>query len=211
MKNYRAWLIISTFYLVILGGGWLLGQWLPNLIDLNITPSSEPMIHNAIMTMMVVFILASAIPFVPGAEIGFGFIMLFGGKIAVLVYAGMVFALLLAFLVGRLVPLSFVAQITQFIGLKRANKFIMKLATLNSEQRMALLTGKDSSRYSPFLLRHRYLILALTLNLPGNSLIGGGGGIAFIAGVSRMFSYGGYIMAICIAVLPVPAFFYLTR
>jgi len=50
----------------------------------------------------------------------------------------------------------------------------------------------------------------LVLNLPGNSLVGGGGGIAFIAGLSGMFSYIGFILAIAIAVAPVPVFFYFT-
>lgn len=210
MIKKHPWLIVLVFYVVIFGGGWMLGQWLPQLIDLNITPRSEPMIHKTIMTVMVIFIFASAIPFVPGAEIGFGFIMLFGGKISILVYAGMVTALALAFLIGRLVALSLIARVFKKLGFRRAYEFMMKLDPLSPADRLSLLVGPSSSKFTPFLLRHRYIFLVIVLNLPGNSLIGGGGGIAFIAGISRMFSYKGYFLSIAIAVLPVPLFFYLT-
>jgi len=53
--------------------------------------------------------------------------------------------------------------------------------------------------------------LILTLNIPGNSLVGGGGGIAFIAGLSGLFSYPAYLATILIAVAPVPAFFFFTQ
>jgi len=197
--------------LVLLGGGWLAGQWLPQAVDLNITATSEPLIHRAIMTTMVFFIVASALPFVPGAEIGFGFIMLFGGKIAPLVYVGMVTALILAFLIGRLVPLSVVAAVFEKLNFRRAHEFIVKLSRLSAQDRLELLTENARGRMGPFMLRHRYLLLVMAINLPGNSLIGGGGGIAFIAGLSGLFSYAGYLIAITIAVLPVPVFFYLTQ
>jgi len=63
----------------------------------------------------------------------------------------------------------------------------------------------------PIMLRHRYLLLMLALNLTGNSLVGGGGGIVFIAGLSGLFSYHGYLLAILIAVSPVPVFFFITQ
>lgn len=211
MKKPPKWIYFFAFYVVLLGGGWLAGQWLPQLIDLNMTPRSEPIIHNVIMTMMVVFIIASALPFVPGAEIGFGFIMLFGGKIAPLVYAGMVSALLIAFLVGRLVPLAVVTRVFKRFGLKKAAEFSSELAETDPEQQLMLLTRNSPSKFAPFAIRHRFILLAVILNLPGNSLIGGGGGIAFIAGVSKMFSVRGYVLTVLIAVLPVPLFFLLTQ
>ena len=49
-----------------------------------------------------------------------------------------------------------------------------------------------------------YLALAVALNIPGNYLIGGGGGIALFAGVSRLFSVPGFVITIMLAVAPVP-------
>ena len=65
------------------------------------------------------------------------------------------------------------------------------------------------SRGVPALVRHRHLALAGALNLPGNFLIGGGGGIALIAGVSKLYSVTGFVLTSAIAVAPVPLAVYL--
>jgi len=44
----------------------------------------------------------------------------------------------------------------------------------------------------------------VALNIPGNYVIGGGGGIALIAGVSRVYSIPGFLLTILLAVAPVP-------
>lgn len=56
----------------------------------------------------------------------------------------------------------------------------------------------------PRLLRHRYLALAVALNLPGNTLLGGGGGIALMAGLSGLYPMPAYLTTVAIAVAPVP-------
>ena len=202
------WLV--AIYAILLGGGWLAGQWLPQITDFHATPRSEPIVHRAIMTTAAIFVLASALPFVPGAEIGFGLLMLFGGRIALLVYVCMIVALIMAYLVGRLVPPSLVAQAFARLDLKRAHEFVLRLAPLNAEDRIALLTENAPRRFVPVMLRHRYLALMLLFNLPGNSIVGGGGGIAFTAGMSGLFSLPGFVAAIAVAVAPVPLFFFVT-
>jgi hypothetical protein len=57
------------------------------------------------------------------------------------------------------------------------------------------------------LLRYRYLALALAVNLPGNVILCGGGGIALMAGLSRLFDPLPFLLTILLAVLPVPMFF----
>ncbi|NDW52800.1 hypothetical protein [Aliiroseovarius sp. PrR006] len=162
------------------------------------------------MTAMVVFVIASATPFVPGAEIGFGLILLFGGKIAPLVYLGMVAALFLAFSIGRLLPLSWLAAFFQYVGLERAHKFVLKQHSKSPRQRLEALTENVPNRFADLLLRHRYLLIIVVLNLPGNSLIGGGGGIALLAGISGLFSMTKMALTVAIAVAPIPLFFFLT-
>ncbi|HXV11709.1 MAG TPA: hypothetical protein VD839_12995, partial [Burkholderiales bacterium] len=61
------------------------------------------------------------------------------------------------------------------------------------------------------LLNHRYLLLALLLNLPGNVLIGGGGGIAMMAGMSRLYSFPSYLALISVAILPGPVLVMLSK
>ena len=135
---------------------------------------------------------------------------LFFALAALLVYVGMLAALMLAFVAGRLLPISLLAKFFKRLGFERAHGFILGIQPLSRRERLALLTQMAPSRMVPLLARHRYLLLMLILNLPGNSLVGGGGGIAFVAGLSRLFSAAGFIAAIVIAVAPIPLFFYLT-
>jgi hypothetical protein len=44
----------------------------------------------------------------------------------------------------------------------------------------------------------------VAINLPGNIVIGGGGGIALMAGLSRLFSPSGFVVTVAIATLPIP-------
>ena len=60
--------------------------------------------------------------------------------------------------------------------------------------------------YIPWLLKHRYIAVIVALNVPGNALIGGGGGIALLAGMSGLFTFPRYLAALALAVLPVPLF-----
>jgi len=46
----------------------------------------------------------------------------------------------------------------------------------------------------------------LAINLPGNMILGGGGGLALMAAMSRMFSIQEYLLMVAVAVLPVPLF-----
>jgi hypothetical protein len=59
----------------------------------------------------------------------------------------------------------------------------------------------------PYLLKHRYLMLAVALNLPGNVIIGGGGGIGLIAGMSRLCPFPRYILFVSVAITPLPILF----
>lgn len=59
---------------------------------------------------------------------------------------------------------------------------------------------------SRVLVDHRDLALIAVLNMPGNALIGGGGGIALVAGMSGMFRPDRYLLAVAIAALPIPLF-----
>ncbi|MCO6746545.1 hypothetical protein KQH42_30565, partial [Streptomyces sp. CHA1] len=49
-----------------------------------------------------------------------------------------------------------------------------------------------------------YVALALAVNTPGNSIIGGGGGIMMMAGLSGIFSPLATFLTVTIAVSPVP-------
>ena len=105
-------------YRVLLFGGWFLGEMVRDLVIPEMRPMNEPVIHRLVMSAFVIFIVVAAIPFVPGAEIGFALLLIFGGQAAPLVYLGMVGALLIAYATARLVPSSALGRALDWLGLK---------------------------------------------------------------------------------------------
>jgi hypothetical protein len=202
--------LLLAVYLLLLAGGFYAGHALLRQASLTAQPMSGPGVHLMIATTTMIYTAASAIPFIPGAEIGFGLIFLFGGKIAGIVYAAMLAALTSSYLAGRLIPPSLCAAAFGFAGLHRARDLVLRMAPLPPDRKLDVLMEHAPSRIVPFLLRHRYLALMALINIPGNSLVGGGGGIAFTAGMSGLFTLPRYFAAIAIAIAPLPVFFMLT-
>ena len=192
-------LLVTLLLVASYVGDRVTSQLVPHL-----TPSTETTVHRLIMVATCVYIVLMMLPFVPGAEIGLGMMAMFGPKIAPLVYGSTVLALVLSFLVGRLVPQDRIARGFRTLRLHRASSLLEKLAPMDAQERVEYLLQGASSRIVTFLLRHRFLALIVALNIPGNSVIGGGGGISLVAGFSRLFSFPVFVLLVAIAVAPVP-------
>lgn len=177
---------------------------LEDAMSFSILPKSPVAIGIAITAATVFYIVFLALPYVPGAEIGVFMLALFGARIAPLIYAATVLSLLLAFGVGRLVPLEIVARGLARVRLQRAAALVTRMAATPVADIPALLVPQDQSRFYAFFIRFRYVALMVLFNLPGNMLIGGGGGIAMAAGLSRLYRPLPYLMSVIVAVLPVP-------
>jgi hypothetical protein len=195
----RRVLMILT-YATLLFGGAMLGHVLMDFARVDIRPSGELMLDRMILAAAFIFSLAAALPFVPGVEIGLALLLVFGHRIALLVYLAMVIAPVVTYLVGRLVPVVSTAQVFRYLGLSRARDMALRLAALFEHA---------PRRWLPALLRYRICALVLLFNLPVNALIGGGGGIAFAAGLSRLYHFPSYLLAVAVAVAPVPLLFVL--
>ncbi len=165
---------------------------------------SEPTMHTLIMTASAIYFVLMSIPFMPGMEIGLSMILVLGPKIVFLVYICTFLALIPPYLIGRLIPAQYCARAFKFLGLERLGRLMDQMAPLSAEQRLAFLLDTTPSRITPFLLRHRFVALAAVLNIPGNILIGGGGGIAMLAGVTGLYPLPAYLLTIALAVAPVP-------
>jgi hypothetical protein len=196
-------------------GLYILGQFVADVVvqqfGFVMHVRSEPTFHRLIMTASAIYIALMAIPFMPGVEVGISMILFFGPKICFLIYFGTVLALIPPYLVGRLIPARYCARAFDFVGLTRARRLMDQIAPLSADQRLAFLMENAPSRVAPFLLRHRYLALAVVLNLPGNMLIGGGGGIAMLTGVTGLYSLPAYLLTVALAVAPVPLIITLTE
>ncbi len=192
------------FLVALLVAANVIARNLPDTLNFEIRVGNEDAVHQAIMVSAVIYSLLLAIPFVPGAEIGLALFAMLGPAIAVLVYVCTVIGLSLGFVVGRLIPLSSLIRFAEDIKLDRTSKLLKGIEPLGKQEMLAFLASKTPNRLLPILLRYRYFALAVALNVPGNFLIGGGGGIALFAGVSRLYSIPGYLLTIAISVAPVP-------
>lgn len=162
-----------------------------------------------IAVSLLVYAALIAIPFVPGVEIGVALLMLQGAEIAPLVYLATLTGLLGAFLIGNYVPLTWIGSAFRDLGLKKPAQLFSDIEHMSRAERVVHLQSHLPDWAAPYMIRFRYLGLVLLLNTPGSSVIGGGGGIAMIAGLSGLFSIRATALSIALAVAPVPLFFWL--
>ncbi|MFO7856330.1 MAG: hypothetical protein R6V44_14160 [Paracoccaceae bacterium] len=173
-------------------------------LDQMVMSQNEIVVHRSIMAATAAFVVLLAIPFVPGAEIGLTMLAVFGPPIAPLVYGATVTALTLSFLVGRLLPPPIVARALRGLRLARAAEAVETAAPLPREARLARLMQGGAPWLLRLATRFRYVALLVAINVPGNFLIGGGGGIALMAGMSGLFAPLPFVLTVAVAVAPVP-------
>jgi hypothetical protein len=201
--RWRTLLKIFAFFLLIVGAN-VVAAWVTDALKLQIRPSNEDLVHRMIMVSAIIYALLIAVPFVPGVEVGLALIAMLGPAIALLVYVATVAGLATSFLVGRVVSVGWLIGLLEEFNFQRARQLLGTIEPLTTDDRIAFLVASAPNRVVPFLLRHRYLALAIALNLPGNFLLGGGGGIALLAGVSRLYAVPGFLTTVACAVAPVP-------
>jgi hypothetical protein len=185
------------------------GTWLGQQINFQLFPRHESMLQGALLIALLLYILLMATPFMPGLEVGMAVMLLFGSKSALLVYFCTIVALSISYTIGRYFPLRIVHRLLKWLCLEKASELVIELEPLAQQERLEYLSGKAPSRITPFLLKHRFVAIAILLNLPGNALIGGGGGIGLVVGMSRLVPFHTYVLVMAIAVSPVPLFIYL--
>jgi hypothetical protein len=179
-------------------------EGLAEALRFEVRPNNEDLVHKMVTISAVAYAVLIAIPFVPGVEIGLTLIGVLGPPIVFLVYLSTLAGLSASFAVGRLISLEGLIGLLDDLRFRRANRLLSTIAPMTLEDRLAFLVANSPGRFVPFLLRHRYIALAIILNLPGNIVIGGGGGIALMAGASRLYSVPGFLATIVLAVAPVP-------
>ena len=164
----------------------------------------DDLMLGVLTALLLAYAILIAIPFMPGIEIGISLLLLKGASIAPLVYGATVLGLSLALIAGRFTPYQWLHGLLADLRLRRACNLVERLTPMTREERLEHLASRAPRWLKPLMRTGRYLLLAVLLNVPGNSVIGGGGGIAFIAGFSRLFRPGIAILVIALAVLPVP-------
>jgi len=184
------------------------GTWLTQQINFQLLPRHDSMLELMVLGSTLLFVILMAIPFMPGIEIGLALMILLGSKGALLVYLCTVVALAISFIIGRRTPPHVIIRLLDWLHLHKASALVAQLEPLDQQQRLKLLYERAPSKLLPFLLKHRFLAIVVVLNLPGNALIGGGGGIGVIAGMSKIFPFYIFVLLVAVAAIPIPLLFY---
>lgn len=163
-----------------------------------------PLMIGLLAVLLLTYALVLAVPFAPGIEIGITLLVLRGAEIAPFVYLATVLGLSVAFLVGRFLPYAWLHGVFSDLRMYRVCRLVEHVEPKSREERLAMLSERLPPLLRPVLGQGRYILLAVVLNVPGNMVLGGGGGLAFLAGFSRLYSSWVAILVIALAVLPVP-------
>ncbi len=181
-------------------GGHLIVLFLERIAGLQQLAADEMLSHPAVVFLVIAYVVLLAIPFVPGAELGFFLLLLFGADIAPIVYGATIIGMTLAYTVGTLIPSD--KLLSRFPGLG-LNGFHNLARKCDDE----IGNRKPVGRWLCLCLRHRCAALAIIVNTPGNTILGGGGGIALAAGLSRLYKPTHFLATVAVAVAPVPITF----
>ena len=203
MPSKRALFFLGCYVGLIVGGA-LLGERIAAALDLDLWPHTEPTVHRMIVVALIAYTVLMALPFVPGVEIGLALIAIFGARVVPVIYLSTVLALVSAFALGRLAPATTLAAGRRSVGLARAARHVGETANLDPAERRARIEAALPKSLRPWLLKVPVLLMLVLFNLPGNTLAGGGGGIAMALGASRLISWPAYAIGVAIAVSPVP-------
>jgi len=154
--------------------------------------------------VLIAYALMIAIPFMPGVEIGFSLILMSGAEFAPVVYLATVAGLIIAYSAGRCLPYAWLRRILLDLRLSGACRMLDVVGPLPAEERIALLRDRLPRGLGKLAVNYRYLLLAGLINLPGSAVIGGGGGISMVAGLTHLFRPRATVVTIVLAVLPLP-------
>lgn len=156
------------------------------------------------IVLLLLYALLIALPFVPGIEIGLSLLAVSGADVAPAVWLATTLGLSLAYMAGCKVPYRWLHRFFLDLRLTGACRLLERFEKMPPEARADILQSYLPARYCAWIVRYRYVNLAILINVPGNALIGGGGGIALVSGMSGIFRLGYTLPTIALATAPVP-------
>lgn len=197
----RIALRIAIIVLIVWGVHWVI-LWLETETHRIGQPQSLSLL--ILLAMLTAYALLIAVPFVPGIEIGLALMFLQGDRIVPFVYVATLLGLLLSYGIGRGFGYATLHRLFADLHIRPACRLLERINPLTPDQRLAVLTERLPARLGAFATRYRYILLGVLINIPGNGVIGGGGGLALMAGFSRLYAPAYTALTFVIAVAPVP-------
>lgn len=195
----RLALIVSFIVLANIGVSLFIER-----LDLQVWPSHLELLDRTALVAIILYVGLMAVPFLPGVEIGLVFMMVLGTRGIIVVYVCTLLALCISFWMGRSIPGRALVSVLLWLRLTRAADLLDEFTRVPVDGRLEFMQRRVSARPVSILIAHRYLLLALLLNMPGNVVVGGGGGLGVMAGASRLFPFPKFLLLVSVAILPGP-------
>ena len=199
--GYRGIIILSVWATLLAVGHQLSHSGFHEL-QAALTSSALGLNSAGLAFAALLYLVVLSLPFVPAIELGILIMALFGKTGVIVAYVATVGGLCLSFTAARLLPASVTSRWMTALGFSHS--------TSDPDSMLESVLSKKSTetdfgtRLRSGLVNHRYLMLGACLNLPGNSVIGGGGGIALLCGLSGRFKWTGFVTTIVLATAPIP-------
>lgn len=189
-----AFLIIS---ILVISGIYLMdiqADWADMLYEMREKP-------RVIIITGLIYALCLAVPFVPGVEIGILLMVVFGRSGILMAYLATIIGLTLAFSVGLYLRSHFVDNRTLVMWRNKAQQYQNDADNRLSSFRFGTWIQAHVNRN---ITLYPYLVTGLLFNVPGNWLIGGGGGIALVAGLSGQLRWLPFVLTVMLATSVIP-------
>jgi len=194
--------------LMALGGFMLLlcavGFWSNQYLHHQIWPIDTDQGHLLSGALVLIYAICMILPFMPAIELGLILLVMLDIQGILMLYLVTVFSLSISYTIGSLVPGQVLKRLFQYLHFYKAADLLCARGECNEKQQINRFLEHAPKRLIPFLLRHRYCVFGVAVNTPGNMLLGGAGGIAMMSGVSRLFNFRTFVLAVMISVLPLP-------
>jgi len=202
-------MVIATLIGLAVLAGLIIGgkeamHWLQGLADQSRTPEM-------LTILCIVYALLLAIPGVPGLEVGLVMMGVFQEVGILAAWLCTIVGLNLAFVAGRKLPR---AKIERFLTPKNVPEDELPPFARNQHDTMTLVLERN--RIGRWVLKwtgppggwRRYVLIAFLFNMPGNFVLGGGGGIGLFCGTSEDLRWRWYFATTVFAAGVFPLLFY---
>ncbi len=172
----------------------LQSDWLAMLEKMREMPSM-------LFSVTLVYAICLAVPYVPGVELGLMIMLIFGRTGILMAWIGTVIGLTLAFSIGVWFRTHF--RDSDYLRRWRSRAKDFRVES-NQQLQQTNVGAWLATKIAKFKSASPYLLLGALFNLPGNWLIGGGGGIALVGGLSGKLRWLPYVLTVMIATAGVP-------
>jgi hypothetical protein len=154
--------------------------------------------------VLAIYALLICVPFLPSYHLSLAFMILQGPDQIWWIFWATVLGFFWPFIAGKHIPHRYLIHIFNDLHMFRIAKLIEDTHALPRDERSALITRMAPKWIKPLVNKWRYLAIAIALNVPGNVIIGGAGGILMVAGLSRLFAPAAILATIILCLCPIP-------